>query len=87
MLVATGVVVQLALLVKTTVTLSPLFKVVVVKVDEVAPATFVPFTCHWYCGAEPPLTGVAVNVIENPAQMVVVDAVILTDGVTEVTVI
>ena len=45
--VAVGVVVHDALLVITTVTLSPLFKVVVVKVDEVAAGTFVPFTCHW----------------------------------------
>ena len=87
MLVAKGVVVHSALLVNTTVTWSPLFNVVVVKVDEVAPATFDPLICHWYAGAEPPFVGVAVKVIEKPAQIVVVDATILTAGVTEVTVI
>ena len=44
--VAVGVVVQPALLVITTVTTSLLFKVVVVKVTPVCPATLVPFTCH-----------------------------------------
>jgi hypothetical protein len=36
-----------------------------------------PFTCHWYTGDEPPLTGVAVKVTFVPAQIVV------ADGVTE----
>ena len=31
-------------------------------------------------GAEPPLTGVAVKVVDVPAQIVVVGTVILTDG-------
>ena len=38
---------QLELEVITTVTLSPLFSVVDVKVEDVAPLTSVPFTCHW----------------------------------------
>ena len=37
---------QLELEVITTVTLSPLFSVVDVNVEEVAPVTSVPFTCH-----------------------------------------
>jgi hypothetical protein len=37
---------QVALEVKTTVTTSPLFKVELVKVEAVAPATFTPLTCH-----------------------------------------
>ena len=36
-----------SLLVITTVTLSPLLNVDEVKVEPVAPAAFVPFTCHW----------------------------------------
>ena len=83
LLTATGVVVQLALLVRTTVILSPFFKVVVVNTEDAAPGTSVPFTCHWYAGADPPLSGVAVNVTEVPEQIVVVDAVILTAGVTD----
>ena len=34
----------------------------------VAPVTLDPFTFHWYAGTAPPLTGVAVNVTEVPAQ-------------------
>ena len=34
----------------------------------VAPLTLAPLTFHWYAGAAPPLTGVAVNVTEVPAQ-------------------
>ena len=45
--VAFGVVVQVALLVITTVTTSLLFNVVVIKVAAVCPATAVPFTIHW----------------------------------------
>ena len=45
--VALAVVVQVALLVITTVTTSLLFNVVVAKVAAVCPATAVPFTIHW----------------------------------------
>ena len=37
---------QGSLLLKVTVTTSPLFKVVVVKVDAVCPVTFTPFIFH-----------------------------------------
>ena len=46
LLVTVGVVVQLALLVITTETTSPLLSDELVKVDEVAPATSVPLICH-----------------------------------------
>jgi hypothetical protein len=75
-------VVHAALLVNTTVTTSLFFNAVVVKMDDVAPGISAPFTCHWYAGAEPPLTGVAVNVTEDPAQIEIGDATIFTDGIT-----
>lgn len=40
-----------------------------------------PFRYHWYVGV-PPFVGVAVNVTLDPAQIVVAEAEILTDGVT-----
>ena len=46
LLVTVGEVVQLALLVITTETTSPLLSEELVKVDEVAPATSVPLICH-----------------------------------------
>ena len=70
---------HVALEVISTVTLSLLFSVVEVKVGLFVP-TFVPLTFHWYTGLEPPLTGVAVNVIEVPGQMVVCEATMLTAG-------
>jgi hypothetical protein len=83
-LVAVGVVRQLALLVITTVTWSLLFRVDDVNVLPVAPVTGVPFTDHWYVGVVPPLDGVAVNVIDVPAQMTVWLAATVTDGVIPV---
>ena len=71
-----------SLLVITTVTLSPLARVVVVKVAAVCPATDAPFTIHWYVGEAPPLTGVAVKVTLPPEHILVEDALIVTDGVT-----
>jgi hypothetical protein len=50
---------------------------------EFVPA-FMPFTFHWYDGVVPPLVGVAVNVIEVPAQMLVAVALTDTAGVTDV---
>ena len=83
--VAIDVVVQLAFDVIITVTWSPLERELVVKVGELVPA-FTPFICHWYDGVVPPFVGVAVNVIGFPEQIVVVVAVIFTEGVTEFTV-
>ena len=45
-LTAVGVVVQVASLVRITVTWSLLFRVVLVYVSELVPAS-VPLTCHW----------------------------------------
>jgi len=42
----------------------------------------VPFTAHWYTGAEPPLVGVAVNVTDVPGQIELALAEMLTAGVT-----
>ena len=44
----------------------------------VAPVTLVPLTFHWYAGAVPPLTGVAVNVTVVPAQTVLAEGAIET---------
>ena len=46
-LVAVGVLAHAELLVITTVTTSPLFKVVLAKLSAVAPATAVPLMNHW----------------------------------------
>ena len=86
LLVAVAVVVQLALEVITTVTWSPLASVLEVNVGELVP-TFTPFICHWKLGVLPPLAGVAVKVMALPEQIVVVVAVMATDGVKEFTVI
>ena len=40
----------------------------------------VPFFCHWYEGRVPPFIGVGVKVMLLPAQIVVVEAAIVTDG-------
>jgi hypothetical protein len=49
---------------------------------ELLPPTLEPLIFHWYKGADPPFTGIAVNTTEDPAQIEVVDAVIATVGVT-----
>jgi hypothetical protein len=55
---------QLELDVITQFTISPLFKL---EEENVAPtALLVPFTFHWYVGAEPPLVGVALKSTEAP---------------------
>ena len=66
----------------TQLTICPFVKVVVVYVALLVP-TLLPFTFHWYDGVVPPLTGVAVKVAEEPAQIGFVPAVcaIVTDGV------
>jgi hypothetical protein len=65
-------------------TTDPVANVDEVKVLLLVPA-FTPFTCHWYEGAVPPLTGVAVNVTATPGHVGFVPAVcaMLTEGVTE----
>ena len=67
--------------------MSPVERDVEVNVEETWPGTFTPFTCHWYVGVVPPLVGVAVNVMLLPAQIEVDEALIETDGVTELVVI
>jgi hypothetical protein len=79
--VAVVAVLQVSLLVITTVTTSPLFIVLDVKIELLVPV-FTPLTRHWYAGAEPPFTGVAVKVTDVPVQIDVCDAAIDTDGVT-----
>lgn len=82
--VAVAGVAQAAFDVRTTVTVFPFVSVEEVNVAAVAPATFVPFTCHWYVGVVPPFAGVAVNVTDCPEQIVPEGAdVILTAGVTD----
>jgi hypothetical protein len=72
-----------ALLVISQVILSKFEIAVVVKVGLFVPA-FVPFFFHWYTGVVPPLVGTAVNVIEFPLQILILDAEMAIDGVTEV---
>lgn len=72
-------------------TTAPLVSDVVVKVEAFVPAA-VPFTVQAYDGALPPLVGVAVNVIDAPAQVglePVVSAILTAgaDGVVTVIVI
>lgn len=58
---------QPALEVITQLTTCPLVREEVVNVAEFVPA-LLPFTSHWYEGVVPPFTGVAVKVIDDPAQ-------------------
>ena len=46
-------------------TVWPFVSEAVVKFGLFVP-TFVPFTCHWYVGVDPPLKGVATNIAESP---------------------
>ena len=64
----------------TTVTASLLLSVDDVKVSlPVTVPALLPFTFHWYDGVVPPLTGVAVNWTDVPAQMAPAgDAAMLT---------
>ena len=61
----------------TQVTTSLFANAVEVNVAEFVPA-FVPLIFHWYEGAVPPFVGVAVNVTDVPAQIVVALAEIET---------
>jgi hypothetical protein len=79
---AEGAVIQDALDVMMQVTTSPLTSEEEMYVVPPVP-TLDPFTCHWYVGVAPPLTGTAVNVTELPAQTVLPGlADTLTAGVT-----
>jgi len=67
---------QVALDVSTQVTAS-LFKGIYDNVGLLVPE-LVPLTFHWYDGVVPPLTGVAVNVTDVPAQTGLAPAAIVT---------
>jgi hypothetical protein len=66
--------------VKLQVTISPWTRAALVYVVLLEP-TLAPFSFHWYTGVAPPLVGVAVKVTLVPAQMVVAEAAMLTEGV------
>ncbi len=72
---------QTAVELMTHVTASPLLIDEVVQTLDVAPEMFEPFLLHWYVGV-PPFTGAAVKVMFDPAQRLLADLVIDTDGVT-----
>jgi hypothetical protein len=72
---------QFAFEVNKTVTRSPFTNTEVEKLGELVPA-FRPLTFHWYTGAVPPFTGDAVKVTLAPGQMLVLDALMVTAGVT-----
>ena len=73
---------QARLEVKTTLTISPFDKVVVVSAGALVPV-LTPFSCHWYAGVVPPLVGVAVKITLVPGQIIVDDAATTTEGVTD----
>ena len=72
---------QGALLVITTVTISPLLSAVEVNVALLVP-WLLPFTFHWYAGVPPLLVAVAVKLTLVPAHIVVLGVDIDTVGVT-----
>ncbi len=79
LLVADVVVIHVALLVNTHQTLSPFFKRLSVYV--LAAPTTILFLYHWYAGAVPPFTGVAVNVTLVPVHIgLAIFAAMVTDG-------
>src|SRR5690606_156613 len=62
---------------------SPLLNPELVYVALLVP-TLLPFSLHWYAGADPPLTGLVVNTTDAPAQTVSpIPEVIGTVGVRE----
>ena len=63
--------------VRTQLTIFPLAGTKV-YVAFVALLTLLPFTFHWYAGAVPPFTAVAVNVTEPPEQTGFAEAVMVT---------
>jgi hypothetical protein len=65
---------QEALLVSSQVTISLFASAVVVYVAKDPFCTEPPFTLKLYCGVAPPLVGVAVNVTDVPAQILVLVA-------------
>ena len=76
-------VVQVMLEVITTYIISPSLNALLVYVLFVESTTATPFKYHWYVGVVPPFTGLAVNVIGDPAQISVPgSAVIVTDAAT-----
>ncbi len=79
LVVFTGVA-QAALLVMVQLITSPFAKLLLVNVG-LLPPTLLPFTNHWYCGAVPPFTGVAVNVMGVPSQTLLSEVAMLTDGI------
>ena len=81
-LVAVGVVMQLALLVITTVTTSLFLSVDDVNVAFVAPATGLPLIIHWYVGVVPPSVAVDEKVTVVPLHTGFWSAAIVIVGVT-----
>lgn len=73
---------QSAFEVISTVTKSPLFRLLEEK-EELFVPTFDPFTFHWYAGALPPFTTVAEKLTVAPAQMLFAEAEMVTAGVTK----
>lgn len=76
LLVTSGGTTHGALLVRSQVTTSPLFSVVVLKVEALVPAGK-PFTYHWYDGVGPPFVIVAVKVTLSPAHIVLPGAAVI----------
>ena len=80
--VAVGTVEQGLLEVTTQVTVCPLLRLLVLKVALLLP-TLLPSTFHWYDGELPAFKVVAVNVAVAPAQIVVAEVEIVTEGALE----
>ena len=86
LLVAVAGAIQVALDVITTEIISPLLRVLLLLVNVarlVGVPRFTPFMRHWKVGAAPLFTGVAVKVVlPEVEQMLVADAEMVTDGVS-----
>ena len=80
LLVTLAVARQFSLEVSTTETLCPSVNEVVVYDELLVPTLVLPIF-HWYEGALPPFTGVAVKVTESPGQILLSLLVIVTSGV------
>jgi hypothetical protein len=65
----------------STITTSLLYNVELPYTALLVP-TFTPFTFHWYVGAVPPFTGLAVNTMGAPAHTEFAEALIATLGTT-----
>lgn len=58
------------------------FAIAFVTKEALFEPVLIPFILHWNAGVKPPFIGIAVNVTVVAVQIVVEEAVIITDGIT-----